>query len=134
MRSEELALDTTGRWYVDLTAPAAEFCRGEGDGLLQVFVPHATAGLVVMELGDGSEPDLAELLGRLLPRDDRYTHRHGSPGHGADHILPALLSPSLTVPVLGGSMALGTWQHIVFVDLNTDNPRRRVRLSFLGEA
>ena len=134
MRSEELALDTTGRWYVDLTAPAAEFCRGAGDGLLQVFVPHATAGLVVMELGDGSEPDLAELLDRLLPRDDRYTHRHGSPGHGADHILPALLSPSLTVPVLGGSMALGTWQHIVFVDLNADNPRRRVRLSFLGEA
>lgn len=134
MRSEELTLDTTGRWYVDLTAPAAEFCRGEGDGLLQVFVPHATAGLAVMELGDGSEPDLAALLDRLLPRDDRYTHRHGSPGHGADHILPALLSPSLTVPVLGGSMALGTWQHIVFVDLNADNPRRRVRLSFLGEA
>ena len=132
MRSEELALDTTGRWYVDLTPAAAEFCRREGDGLLHVFVPHATAGLALMELGDGSEPDLRELLERVLPRDDRYTHRHGSPGHGADHLLPALLSPSLVVPVLGGHMALGTWQHIVLVDLNDDNPRRRVRLSFVA--
>jgi secondary thiamine-phosphate synthase enzyme len=133
MRSEELALDTTGRWYVDLTTPAGDFCRGLGDGLLHVFVPHATAGLAVMELGDGSEPDLRELLDRVLPRDDRYTHRHGSPGHGADHLLPALLSPSLTVPVLDGRMALGTWQHVVLVDLNDDNPQRRVRLSFLRE-
>lgn len=132
MRSEELALDTTGRWYVDLTPAAAEFCRGQGDGLLNVFVPHATAGLAVMELGDGSEPDLRELLDRVLPRDDRYTHRHGSPGHGADHLLPALLSPSLVVPVLEGRMALGTWQHVVLVDLNDDNPHRRVRLSFVG--
>ncbi|MBV8693392.1 MAG: YjbQ family protein [Actinobacteria bacterium] len=132
MRSEELTLDTTGRWYVDLTPAAAEFCRGEGDGLLHVFVPHATAGIAVIELGDGSEPDLRELLDRLLPRDDRYTHRHGSPGHGADHLLPALLSPSLTVPVLDGQMALGTWQHVVLVDTNEDNPRRRVRLSFVS--
>jgi secondary thiamine-phosphate synthase enzyme len=132
VRSDELTVDTSGRWYVDLTEAAAEFCRAEGDGLLHVFVPHATAGLALMELGDGSEPDLAELLARLLPRDDRYRHRHGSPGHGADHLLPVLLSPSLVVPVLGGRPALGTWQHVVLVDLNHDNPQRRVRLSFVG--
>ena len=101
------------------------------DGLLSVFAPHATAGVAVMELGAGSEPDLAEALERLLPRDDRYRHRHGSPGHGADHLLPVFVSPSLVIPVVGGRMTLGTWQSLVLVDLNRDNPHRRVRLSFL---
>jgi secondary thiamine-phosphate synthase enzyme len=109
----------------------ADFCRPNGDGLVHVFVPHATAGVALMELGSGSEPDLAELLGRLLPRDDRYQHRHGSPGHGADHLLPVLVSPSLSIPVEGGRPLLGTWQSVVLVDLNRDNPQRRVRLSFL---
>jgi secondary thiamine-phosphate synthase enzyme len=97
-----------------------------------VWVPHATAGLIVMELGSSSETDLEELLGRLLPRDDRYAHAHGSRGHGADHLLPLLAGPSLTVPVLGGRLTLGTWQSICLLDLNDDNPRRRVRLSFLA--
>jgi secondary thiamine-phosphate synthase enzyme len=96
-----------------------------------VFVPHATAGLVVMETGSGSEQDLDELLERLLPRDDRYTHRHGSRGHGADHLLPLFAGPSLTLPVLGGRPALGTWQRVCLLDHNRDNPHRRVRLSLL---
>ena len=99
--------------------------------MLSVFAPHATAGIALMELGSGSESDLLALLERLLPRDDRYRHRHGSAGHGADHLLPVLISPSLVVPVDGGRMQLGTWQSLVLVDLNPDNPRRRVRLSFL---
>lgn len=132
MDTTELSLDTSGRHVVDLTAEAVAFCRGRGDGLLSVFAPHATAGVALMELGAGSEPDLAELLGRLLPRDDRYHHHHGSPGHGADHLLPVLVSPSLTIPVLGGRPQLGTWQSLVLVDFNQDNPKRRVRLSFLG--
>ena len=70
--------------------------------------------------------------GALLPRDDRYRHRHGSPGHGADHVLPALISPTLTIPVLDGQLALGTWQSIVIVDTNVDNPERTLRLSFLA--
>jgi secondary thiamine-phosphate synthase enzyme len=98
---------------------------------VHVFVPHATAGVALMELGSGSEPDLAELIGRLLPRDDRYRHRHGSPGHGADHLLPVLVSPSLSIPVEDGRPLLGTWQSVVLVDLNQDNPQRRVHLSFL---
>ncbi len=116
----------------DLTASVAEFCRPFGDGLLSVFVPHATAGVALMETGSGSEADLEELLGRLLPRDDRYRHRHGAEGHGADHVLPALVSPSLVVPVQGGRLQLGTWQSVVLVDFNVDNPRRTVRLSFLA--
>jgi secondary thiamine-phosphate synthase enzyme len=116
---------------VDLTDSVASFCSGRGDGLVSVFAPHATVGLALIEVGASSEPDLEELLARLLPRDDRYRHRHGSPGHGADHLLPALLSPSLVVPVLNGRPALGTWQHVVLVDLNPDNPSRRVRLSFI---
>jgi secondary thiamine-phosphate synthase enzyme len=132
MKTTELSLDTSGRRLVDLTDRVAEFCRGEGDGLLNVFAPHATAGLALMELGSGSEADLEELLDRLLPRDDRYRHRHGSPGHGADHLLPVLVGPSLVLPVVDGNMQLGTWQSIVLVDLNGDNPRRRVRLSFVG--
>jgi len=132
MDTTDLLLDTSGREVVDLTDRAAEFCRSRGDGLLNVFAPHATAGLALMELGSGSEADLGELLDRLLPRDDRYRHRHGSPGHGADHLLPVLVSPSLVLPVIDGRVQLGTWQSLVLVDLNRDNPRRRVRLSFLG--
>jgi secondary thiamine-phosphate synthase enzyme len=132
MESTELRLETGDRLIVDLTADAQSFCAGRGDGLLHVFAPHATAGLALVELGAGSEADLAELLDRLLPRDGRYRHRHGSPGHGADHLLPVLVSPSLTLPVLAGRLELGTWQSLVLVDPNRDNPSRRVRLSFLA--
>jgi secondary thiamine-phosphate synthase enzyme len=132
METTELSLDTTGRHIVDLTAAVEDFCRGRGDGLLHVFAPHATAGLALFELGAGSEEDLEEALGRLLPRDDRYRHRHGSPGHGADHLLPVLVSPSLVLPVEGGRVVLGTWQRVALVDLNDDNPRRQVRLGFLA--
>jgi len=107
------------------------FCQEREDGLLNVFAPHATAGLALMELGSGSEPDLADLLERLVPRDDRYRHRHGATGHGADHLLPVLVSPSLVLPVAAGRPLLGTWQSIVLVDLNHDNPTRIVRLTFL---
>lgn len=132
MDTTELELDTAGRHVVDLTADAADFCRGRGDGLLSAYVPHATAGVALFELGAGSEDDVEQALTRLLPRDDRYyRHRHGSPGHGADHVLPVLVSPSVVVPVIDGRMALGTWQRLALVDLNDDNPRRRVRLSFL---
>ena len=127
----QIDVDTGDRQLVDLTSEAAAFCRGKGDGLLHVFAPHATAGVALMELGSGSEDDLAELLERVLPRDDRYRHRHGSPGHGADHLLPVLVSPSLSVPVQNGRMLLGTWQSIVLVDFNRDNPRRHVRLSLV---
>ncbi|MDQ1427705.1 MAG: hypothetical protein QOK39_1181 [Acidimicrobiaceae bacterium] len=132
MDTTEITVDTRRRQLADLTEAATEFCRGRGDGLLSVFAPHATAGVALMELGSGSESDLGELLGRLLPRDDRYRHRHGSPGHGADHLLPVLISPSMVVPVVAGRPQLGTWQSIVLVDLNADNPTRRVRLSFLA--
>lgn len=117
---------------VDLTARAAEFTDGRGDGLLSVFVPHATAGVAVFETGAGSDTDLVAHLGTLFPRDDRWLHRHGSPGHGADHVVPAFVAPSITVPVIGGKLALGTWQSIVLVDPNGDNPVRRVRFSFLA--
>jgi secondary thiamine-phosphate synthase enzyme len=110
----------------------ADFCAGRGDGLAHVFVPHATAGLALIEVGAGSEHDLEEALRRILPRDDRYRHRHGSPGHGSDHVVPAFLSPSVSVPVLGGAPQLGTWQSLVLVDTNVDNPRRQLRLSFLA--
>ena len=131
METTEISLENRDRHVVDLTEEAARFCRPLGDGLLSVFAPHATAGVALMELGAGSEPDLDEALERLLPRDDRYRHRHGSPGHGADHLLPVFISPSLVIPVVGGRMTLGTWQSLVLVDLNRDNPHRRVRLSFL---
>jgi len=130
--TSELHLDTSGRTVLDITAEVKRFCAGRGDGLCSVFVPHATAGLALMETGSGSDEDLIDALGALLPRDDRYRHRHGSPGHGADHLLPAIVSPSLVVPVLDGQLALGTWQSVVFVDTNRDNPHRRVRLSFLA--
>lgn len=118
----------------DLTGECDRFLRevGAEDGLLSVFVPHATAGLVVMELGAGSDGDLLAQLRELLPADDRWRHRHGSPGHGRSHVLPALVAPSVTVPVLGGRMALGTWQSLALVDLNVDNPDREVRLSYLA--
>jgi secondary thiamine-phosphate synthase enzyme len=116
---------------VDLTEDAVRFCHGHGDGLLSVFAPHATAGLALMEVGSGSESDLVELLQRLIPRTEQYRHRHGSTGHGADHLLPVLVSPSLVIPVTAGRPQLGTWQSLVLVDLNRDNPHRQVRLSFL---
>ena len=117
---------------VDITGEVAVFCRDRGDGLVSVFVPHATAGVAVIEVGAGSDGDLLAALTGLLPRDGRWAHRHGSPGHGADHVLPALVPPSITVPVLRGRLALGTWQSIVVVDTNRDNPTRSVRLSFLA--
>ncbi len=132
MNTEVLELDTSRRRIIDLTAQVREFCVTQGDGLCNVFVPHATAGLAVIETGAGSDDDLLDALERLLPRDDRYRHAHGSPGHGADHVLPGLVSPSVTVPVGAGEPLLGTWQSIVLVDLNRDNPRRSVRLSFVS--
>jgi secondary thiamine-phosphate synthase enzyme len=131
MESKELTVDASRRRIIDLTDAMTAFCRPLGDGLVNVFAPHATVGLALMEVGAGSEPDLEAALERLLPRDDHYVHRHGSPGHGADHVLPAFLSPSVTIPVLGGRPALGIWQHVVLVDLNRDNPTRQVRLSFV---
>ena len=119
----------------DLTAECEAFVRSaadDGDGLLSIFIPHATAGVVIVETGAGSDEDLVEALDRVLPREEgRYRHRHGSPGHGADHVLPLLVSPSLTVPVAGGRITLGTWQSICLLDPNADNDVRTVRLSFL---
>jgi secondary thiamine-phosphate synthase enzyme len=123
------------RGFSDLTPACARFAAeasAGADGLLSVFVPHATAGLVILELGAGSDTDALHTLDRLLPRDDRWTHRHGSHGHGADHVLPLLAAPSITVPVLAGRLALGTWQSIALLDPNADNATRHVRLSFLG--
>ena len=135
METRELNVSTGhGRGLSDLTAACAAYLREVAhgaDGLLHVFAPHATAGLVVMELGAGSEPDLIDALDRLLPRDDRWRHRHGSLGHGADHVLPLLASPSLVLPVIAGRMALGTWQSVALLDPNEDNATRTVRLSFL---
>lgn len=115
-----------------MTGEVANFCEALGDGLLNLLALHATAGLALMETGSGSEVDLVDALGRLLPRDDRYRHAHGAVGHGADHVLPALVSPTLTLPVENGRPVLGTWQRVVLVDLNSDNPHRRVRLTFLA--
>ena len=131
MDTVELRLETGDRLVTDVTAEVARFCRGRGDGLLNVFVPHATAGLALMETGSGSESDLAGLVDRVLPAEDLYRHRHGSRGHGRDHVLPAVASPSLVVPVIGGEPQLGTWQSVVVVDSNGDNPTRTLRLSFL---
>ena len=135
MRTRELAIETGGDPILaDLTDACASFLADEGatDGLLTVFVPHATAGIVVVELGAGSDADVLEALERLLPHDDRWRHRHGAAGHGADHVLPLLASPSLTVPVIAGRMALGTWQSIALLDPNADNRRRTVWLAFLA--
>ncbi|OBK80250.1 hypothetical protein A5650_05700 [Mycobacterium sp. 1164985.4] len=132
MDSDVLNIETGQRRIIDLTDAVRSFCGGRGDGLCSVFVPHATAGVAIIETGAGSDDDLVETLERLLPRDDRYRHSHGSPGHGADHVLPALVSPSVTLPVEDGEPQLGTWQSVVLVDLNRDNPQRKVRLSFIG--
>ena len=132
MQTSVLTVSTGTREVVhDLTAECRRFVRGRGDGLLHVFVPHATAGVAVLELGAGSDDDLLAALGDLLPADDRWRHRHGSRGHGRSHVLPALVPPYATLPVLGGALALGTWQSVALVDLNVDNPERSVRLSFL---
>jgi secondary thiamine-phosphate synthase enzyme len=131
VHTDLLDVDTKARRTVDITDAVRKFCSDFGDGLCSVFVPHATAGVAIIETGAGSDDDLVDTLERLLPRDDRYRHAHGSPGHGADHVMPAIVSPSVTVPVTGGEPLLGTWQSIVLVDLNRDNPRRSVRLSFV---
>jgi secondary thiamine-phosphate synthase enzyme len=132
MESEVRTYRTGGDEVVlDLTRDAAEVVAGRGDGLLHVFVPHATAGIAIIETGAGSDDDLLAALGDLLPADDRWRHRHGSPGHGRSHVMPAIVPPHATVPVLGGRLALGTWQSICLVDLNVDNAEREVRWSFL---
>jgi secondary thiamine-phosphate synthase enzyme len=131
VESHVLIVDTSNQHLLDLTSDADAFCRDRGDGLLHVFAPHATAGVALMETGSGSEADLVDALQRLLPRDGRYRHAHGSPGHGADHLLPVLIAPSISIPVEAGRLLLGTWQRIVLVDLNADNPQRQVRLSFV---
>jgi secondary thiamine-phosphate synthase enzyme len=134
METREITIETGDRpALADLTAACERFLEeiGARDGLLSVFVPHATAGVVIMELGSGSDADLFDALDRLLPRDDRWRHAHGSPGHGADHVMPLLAAPSVTVPVADGRPTLGTWQSIALLDPNRDNRRRTVRLSFL---
>ncbi|WP_432899441.1 YjbQ family protein [Micromonospora matsumotoense] len=132
MRSEVITVRTGSRpTVVDLTAEAERFVTGQGDGLLHVFVPHATAGVAIIETGAGSDDDLLRALDDLLPTDDRWRHRHGSPGHGRDHVLPAFVPPYATLPVLGGRLQLGTWQSVCLVDPNGDNPSRQVRFSFL---
>jgi secondary thiamine-phosphate synthase enzyme len=132
MRGAEFEIDTRGRLVTDITEQVRDFAEGNGNGgLLHVFLPHATAGLALMETGSGSEEDLAEVVDRLLPRDERYRHRHGSAGHGADHLLPAFMSPSLVLPVEGGRLVLGTWQSVVVVDPNRENNRRTVRLTMI---
>src|SRR5688572_26724701 len=135
MLTRELSVETGNvPALTDLTDACRDFLAevDAGDGLLAVFVPHATAGVVVVELGAGSDTDLLAALERLLPHDDRWRHRHGSAGHGADHVLPLLVPPSLTVPIVDGRMTLGTWQSIALLDTNADNPRRTVRLAFLA--
>lgn len=133
MDTEVLTIETGHRRGVfDLTADVSRFVLGRGDGLVNIFVPHATAGVAIIEVGAGSDADLMDVIDDVLPRDDqRYRHRHGSPGHGADHVMPGFIAPFATVPVFEGRLALGTWQSIVLVDPNEDNPTRRVRLSFL---
>jgi secondary thiamine-phosphate synthase enzyme len=131
MDSVEVTVRTGSTLVTDLTDAVADFCRDRGDGLAHVFVPHATAGVAIMETGSGSEADLAGTIDRLLPQADIYRHRHGAIGHGRDHVLPAFVAPSISVPVLAGRPMLGTWQSVVLVDSNGDNPTRRIRLSFL---
>ena len=131
VRTHELQVTSGSDLVTDLTDEVASFCRGLGDGLLNVFVPHATAGVALIETGSGTERDLAATIDRLWPLDVRYAHSHGSPGHGRDHVLPAFVSPSIMLPVIDGAPALGTWQSVVLVDSNVDNPRRTVRLTFI---
>ena len=133
MISEEIEVRTGGRASVfDLTPDVARFASAVGDGLLSVFVPHATAGVAILELGAGSDDDLLAALGDLLPADNRWRHAHGSKGHGRSHVMPAIVPPSLTIPVSDGRLLLGTWQSIALVDLNVDNADRTVRFSFLA--
>lgn len=133
MRSEVITVRTGDRPVVrDITREAEQFVHDAGDGLLHVFVPHATAGLAIIETGAGSDDDLLTAIGELLPAEDKWRHRHGSRGHGRDHVLPAWIPPYATLPVIGGRIALGTWQSICLVDPNGDNPTRQVRFSFLG--
>ncbi len=132
MRSETFEYTTGDRDVVlDISRDCAKFVEIEQDGLLHVFVPHATAGIAILETGAGSDDDLLAALRDLLPADDRWRHQHGTPGHGRSHVMPALVPPYASVPVIGGRLALGTWQSICLVDLNVDNPERAVRLSFL---
>jgi secondary thiamine-phosphate synthase enzyme len=137
MRSQTVDVRTDDRLVTDITQAVAAFVdQGEtgergGDGLVNFFVPHATAGVAIIETGSGSEADLADAISRLLPRDEHYVHRHGSVGHGGDHVLPAFVSPSLTVPVFDGALQLGTWQSIAVVDPNRDNPERVIRLTLV---
>jgi secondary thiamine-phosphate synthase enzyme len=136
MQSRMLQVATGSRETVhDLTSACAAFLAevaGNGDGLLHVFVPHATAGVAVLETGAGSDDDLLALLRDVLPREFGWRHRHGTPGHGRDHVLPALVAPYASIPVIGGGMALGTWQSVVLIDTNVDNRSRQVRLSYLA--
>ena len=136
MKTQIIEVRTGGRETVrDITGECAEFAAaasGGGDGLLHVFVPHATAGVALMELGSGSDADLLATLAEILPADGRWRHAHGSPGHGRSHVLPAFVPPFAVLPVLAGRLSLGTWQSVALVDLNVDNPDRQVRLSFLG--
>ncbi len=129
--SREGVFDITGECERFVADAAGSSDGDRGDGLLNVFVPHATAGLAIMELGSGSDPDLLAVLADVLPADDRWRHAHGSRGHGRSHVLPAFLPPYATIPVVGGRLALGTWQSVALVDLNVDNHVRQVRLSFL---
>lgn len=133
MDTKVISIDTGPRaTTVDVTSQLADFCRDKGDGLLSVFLPHATAGIAIFETGAGSESDVLSSLDELLPAESgRWSHQHGSPGHGRDHVVPAYISPSITIPVEDGRMTLGTWQSIVVVDTNRDNPNRKIRLSFL---
>ena len=132
MEVREFEVDTSGRRVVDLTDRVRAFAADAGvSGLLNVFAPHATAGLALMETGSGSEGDLDEAIERLLPRDDRYAHRHGATGHGGDHLLPVFVSPSLTIPVEDGRVVLGMWQSVVLIDPNRDNDVRHVRLTLV---
>jgi secondary thiamine-phosphate synthase enzyme len=132
METQVIRVSTGSRAaVVNITEQAAAFVADKGDGLLHVFVPHATAGLAILETGAGSDQDLLYALDELLPADDRWRHRHGSKGHGRDHVTPAFIAPYATLPVLAGRVALGTWQSICLVDPNGDNPTRQVRFSFL---
>jgi secondary thiamine-phosphate synthase enzyme len=132
MKTEVISFDTGTSRVTDITTEVRRFASDTGaDGVVNVFAPHATAGLALMETGSGSEQDLDVALDRVLPRDHRYVHSHGSPGHGADHLLPVFVSPSLTIPVVDGELQLGTWQSVVLIDTNRDNPHRKLRLSFV---
>ena len=132
MHRTKLRVQTGEHLVTDVTPDLERFCRDKGDGLVHVFAPHATAGLALMELGSGSEHDLGELLARILPRDDRYLHRHGSTGHGADHLLPTLINPTLVLVVVGGQVQLGTWQRLALIDTNRDNLVRSLELTFMS--